>query len=175
VIAHPAAKKLFILDESRNAMHVLPLDVVKALDAKGIDYLFVESTPITSITTGKVYEYPIKVLSKLGKLKFMLDSGPEKMTISETGVLRWEVPKNFDEEKTSVIVTIEDGAKQSILHTFVITVDDKTRKPVAKPKSNSEMPGNGFPGGPGSGPGSINGPGGPVRPIKPGTPNGPKP
>ena len=120
IIAHPAAKKLVIVDESRTFLHVLPLDVAKALDERGIDYLFVESLPVTTASVGKPYEYEIKVLSKVGNLKFTLDSGPEGMTISPEGMLRWDVPKDFDETKPGVIVSIEDGSTQSILHSFAI-------------------------------------------------------
>jgi uncharacterized protein YegP (UPF0339 family) len=80
------------------------------------------------------------VLSKAGKLKFVLDSGPEKMTINAEGVLRWDVPKDFDETKTSVIVTIEDGSKQSILHTFVIHLNDQGKAPSgARPPGNNNL------------------------------------
>jgi hypothetical protein len=129
IVAHPAAKKLIIVDESRTLLHLLPLDVVKSLDEKGIDYLFVESLPITSASAGQRYEYAIKVLSKAGKVKFTLDSGPEKMTISSQGVLRWDVPQDFDEAKTSVIVSIEDGSKQSIFQSFAIYLNDGAMTP----------------------------------------------
>ncbi|MES2459906.1 MAG: putative Ig domain-containing protein [Armatimonadota bacterium] len=130
IIAHPAAKKLVIVDEKRTSLHVLPLDIVKALNEKEIDYLFVESLPITTVSPGKPYTYAIKVLSKAGKVKYTLDSGPKGMTLSPTGVLRWNVPANFDEENTSVIVTIEDGSKQSLFHTFSLFRSDAA-KPAA--------------------------------------------
>lgn len=129
IVVHPAAKKIVIVDDSRTLLHILPLDLVKALDAKGIDYLFVESLPITTASAGKSYKYPIKLLSKAGKLKFTLDSGPEKMTISREGVLSWNVPDDFDETKTSVIVTIEDDSKQSIFHSFTIYMTDQSKTP----------------------------------------------
>jgi hypothetical protein len=129
VIAHPTAKKMVIVDDNRTLLHILPLDLVKALNAKGIDYLFVESLPITTALAGKPYKYPVKVMSKAGNLKFTLNSGPKKMTISPDGVLSWNVPNHFDEKKIGIIVTVEDDSKQSIFHSFTINVMDPPKAP----------------------------------------------
>jgi hypothetical protein len=135
IIVHPAAKKMIIVDSERTYLHIVPLDIVKALDDKGIDYLFVESLPITKAVPGGKYEYPIKVVSKAEKLKFTLETGPEGMTITRNGVLRWKVPRSFAIGKVDVTVTIENAAKQSALHSFSITAS--IGEAVLTPSSSS--------------------------------------
>jgi len=122
VFLYPSLKKILILDPSKQSLHIEPLDIVKALNAKGIDYLFVETLPVTGAKLGGKYEYPIKVLSKAGKVTYKLESGPPGMTVDAQGMLRWTVPANFDEKETSVILTIADGSGQSMFHSFVIHV-----------------------------------------------------
>jgi hypothetical protein len=119
IIAHPAAKKIIILDESLAFLHILPLDVVKALDQKGVNYLYVDSHPISFASQGTKYEYPIKVVSKAGNVKYKLDSFPAGMTITPEGVIAWNSP-SAPWEKVSVIVNIEDSSKKNIFHSFVI-------------------------------------------------------
>lgn len=125
ITANPAARKLVMIDESRKSLTIRTLDVVKLLSDRGIDYLFVESLPVTSAKPGQDYEYAIKVLSKSGSVKFTLDSGPTGMTISPDGVLRWKVPAKPEEDAPGVIVTIEDGSGQSIIHAFAIQTATK--------------------------------------------------
>jgi hypothetical protein len=118
IFAHPAAKKIFVLDGSRMVLHILPFDIMKTLNGK--EYFFVESTPTAYFTPGKRYEYTIKVASnKAEKLKYKLESGPRGMSVSSIGVLNW-TGTIHPEEKISVITSIENASGQSIFHSFNI-------------------------------------------------------
>ena len=98
-----------------------------ALNNAGIDYLFVDSLPVTAADPGKPYRYPITVKSKKGGVRFTLDSGPEGMTLSKDGVLTWNVPAHFEAGPAGVIVTVEDSAGQNVFHTFNVQVAEGTR------------------------------------------------
>lgn len=123
IVAHPGLKKILFVDERRTSLHVLPLDIVKALDDKGIDYLLAESLPETA-AQGRKYEYAIKVLSKAGKVQFKLDSGPKGMAVSKDGLVTWAVPMDFKEKKVGVVISIEDGSKQQIFHAFTVLLPE---------------------------------------------------
>jgi hypothetical protein len=140
VIVHPAKKKLLVIDDQKTAIRVSDFDVVGALNAKGIDYLFVETLPVTSAEPGQKYTYKIGVLSKAGKVKFELESGPTGMTITPDGVLTWAVPRSGADAENGVIVSIADGSGQSVFHTFTVLVAQPPeprggRTPATRPTS----------------------------------------
>jgi hypothetical protein len=119
----PQHNRLVTVNATRDALAVRPFDIIEVLNKAGIDYLFVESLPLTTAAPGKPYRYPIVVKSKQGGVKFALDSGPEGMTVSAKGELVWDVPADQEPGQTGVIVTIEDKSGQSIFHTFNIEVE----------------------------------------------------
>jgi hypothetical protein len=134
IIGHPGMKKLIIIDETRTFLYIHPLDVIKGLEEKNEQYLFVESYPITTIPKNKKYEYAIKVASKSGNVKFRLDSGPQNMKISSEGIITWQVPVNYMEEKASVIVAIEDSSKRNIFHSYTILNNNIPKPPPPPPQ-----------------------------------------
>jgi hypothetical protein len=133
VTVDPVARKMLIVDPAGSLVRIYPLDILKALNDKGIDYLFVESTPVTKAAAGSDYEYPVKVMSKAGNVKFSLDSCPEGMTITAEGMIHWKVPSAIAEPHQSVILSIQDGSDQSIFHTFSIDVTSTTQQKSSTP------------------------------------------
>lgn len=118
----PDAKLLVTVGITRNVLNLYHLDVDKALDASGVDYLLVTSRAPSAVAAGKEFRYPVQVKSKKGGLKFSLEAGPEGMTISKTGELVWKVGTDADEEMHSVIVLVADSAGQESYHTFDLKV-----------------------------------------------------
>ena len=66
--------------------------------------------------------YQVKVKARQGGIKYKLDAGPKGMSISPTGLLRWQVPADFAEPETDVILSIADKTGQEIFHTFKLSV-----------------------------------------------------
>jgi len=132
----PQHQRLVTVADTRDQLVVRPFDMMAMLDKAGIDYLFVESLPVTIADPGKPYRYPITVQSKKGGLKFTLDSGPQGMKLSNDGVLTWNVPANADAGPAGVIVTIEDSSGQNVFHTFNVQVSDAPGRPGAAKKIN---------------------------------------
>ena len=127
----PQLKKIALLSGSRDKLRLVDFDVIDALNAKGIDYLFVESTALTTATAGQTYAYPIKAVSKAGGVKVTLDTGPDGMTVTPAGVLTWKVPEGFAGERAGVIATVEDASGQTRFHSFTISVHPTTEPAVA--------------------------------------------
>src|SRR5262249_31179069 len=93
-----------------------------ALDKAGIDYLFVNSTATPFAVKGQAYQYQVQVKSKKGIKSYKVDSGPPGMKVSATGQVTWQVPKEFADSSTDVIMSIADKAEQEIFHTFKIAI-----------------------------------------------------
>ena len=130
----PQHDRLVTLNESRDKLLVRPFDIVEVLDKSGADYLFVESLPVTVADPGKAYEYRIFVQSKNGGVKLTLDSGPDGMTLSEDGVLSWQVPASAEPGPAGVIISVEDGSGQSVFHSFNVNVTGASARPGAPSK-----------------------------------------
>jgi hypothetical protein len=96
---------------------VNPIDLLKKSE---IDYLFVESLPVTEARKGKAYEYTLKVQSQKGKVKYEVSGGPDGMAISPEGKLSWDVPAEFDGDEVTPIVLVKDAIGQEVFHTFTI-------------------------------------------------------
>ena len=64
----------------------MPLDLDRAIDEAGIDFLLVTSAPPGSFCPGKEFRYPVRARSKAGGLKFSLESGPDGMKVGLDGV-----------------------------------------------------------------------------------------
>jgi len=118
----PEANLLVTIPISPSKLVLRKLNVTRALEKSGIDYLFVNSIPPRSGKRGKTYEYQVEVQSKKGGLRYALDSAPAGMTVSETGKLQWEIPKKVTENPVIVIMTVGDAAGQEVYHTFRIKV-----------------------------------------------------
>jgi len=130
----PQCQRLVTVADTRDQLVVRPFDLMEALDRAGIDFLFVDSLPVTVADPGKPYRYPITVQSKKGGIKFSLDSGPAGMTLSKDGVLSWQVPGNAEPGPTGVIVTIEDASGQNVFHTFNVQVTENYSRPGSTAK-----------------------------------------
>ena len=123
----PQHERLITLAESRDKLIARPFDMMDTLDKAGIDYLFVDTVPVTTADPGKKYSYRMYVQSKKGGVKFTLDSAPEGMKLSNDGLLTWKVPANAEPGPAGVIISVEDSSGQSVFHTFNVDVTGTPR------------------------------------------------
>jgi predicted Zn finger-like uncharacterized protein len=138
----PQAKLIVtVLDAPNNTgLMVHRFDVDDALEKSGIDYLYVASTPPVHAVQGQLYQYPIRVKSKRGGLKFTLDAGPPGMKVSPTGTLSWVVPADQPGGETDAILTIGDVTGQEIFHTFKVAVVKELPPGVRAPEEDARPP-----------------------------------
>ncbi len=122
----PAAKVLVTLGEGSSSLVMRGFDLARELEAEGIDYLFVESSPLCQANRGQRYSYKMQVRSKKGGVKIKLQSGPKGMTVSKDGMVSWTVPARATEENASVIIEVTDATGQTIFHTFNIETVEAT-------------------------------------------------
>jgi hypothetical protein len=118
----PTANLLATVPAARDRLVLRRLDVTAALEKAGIDYLYVTSLPPVAASPGSALSYAIAVQSRRGGVHCTLDSGPDGMTLSDDGKLKWSVPAGEPAGRQGVIITIKDASGQEILHAFNIAI-----------------------------------------------------
>ena len=118
----PKGKVLVTISPGSDTLILRPFDLAQQLADEGIDYLFVDSEPVTEARAGSTYRYEITVKSRRGGVKTELQSGPSGMRLSENGTLTWKVPGRNADDSYPVIIDISDDSQQHIFHTFRIAV-----------------------------------------------------
>ena len=130
------AHVLLTLPNTNDRVVARQLDLIQALEDSEQQYLFVLSFPRTAAVPGKTYNYPLEVKSKLGGLTYKLESGPEGMTVSKTGVVRWEPPQEMAGKSVQVIITIKDRGGRETFHSFDLMVEEAAARSEAARGSN---------------------------------------
>jgi S1-C subfamily serine protease len=111
----PGAKALVVLGPDGVTLTVHKLDVDALLD-KTDGYLYVTSAPPQAIV-GKELDYQLAVKSKKPATGFKLRGGPEGLTVSDAGRVKWDVPATFT-KPVVVVVEISDGDGKEFRHEF---------------------------------------------------------
>ena len=119
----PAAETILTLPTSDRSvvMHRFALD--RALEEADIDYLFVTSRPPAAVRRSGTMRYPIEVSSRHGGLTYQLESGPDRMSVSEDGIVTWRPARRDAGKEQVVIISIRDASGGEITHTFRFTVE----------------------------------------------------
>ncbi len=123
VLLIPRAEVLITVGKGSDHLILRPFNLEEELQEQEIDYLFVASAPQRVARRGTKYEYPIKVRSRNGGVKFSLQAGPEGMKVSPAGQLTWNVAADYLGEESPVIVQISDKSGQQTFHTFRLTIE----------------------------------------------------
>jgi mono/diheme cytochrome c family protein len=118
----PTANVLVTLPESNDRVVLRPLNLREQLQRSGQDYLVVLSKPDTRVVAGATFAYPMDVLSKSGGLRYKLEAGPEGMTVSAAGVVRWLAPDHPPAQPIRVIITVSSASGKEVQHAFDLTV-----------------------------------------------------
>jgi len=102
--------------------------------------------PETQTSTGSRYSYQITAESNAEGVKYKLESGPEGMTLSDSGQLRWKVTKRPIGGIAKVIVTLSDASGKEAFHSFDIAVVRPSVLATAPAKPPAAEPGKDAPG-----------------------------
>ena len=119
----PEADVVVFLPMNDKQIVVRPMNLLNELEKAGHDYLFVLSQPKLHGKAGGVYHYQMEVKSKSGGVTYQLEKGPDGMTVSAGGELRWNIPPNQAGKSTPVIISVKNAGGKDIFHTFDLTVD----------------------------------------------------
>jgi hypothetical protein len=119
----PSANVFLTIPDSNDKVIVRPFNLTEALDKTGEAYLFVISRPPTRARAATTYKYQIEAQSKEGGLKYNVESGPDGLTVSEKGEVRWEIPPGQRGKTVKVVLSIKDAGGKEVFHTFDVAVE----------------------------------------------------
>lgn len=114
---------LITLPSSNKSLALHRLDLEKALNDSGIDYLYVTTRAPAVVKAGGTFRYQIRTKSRKGDVKHELTSGPNGMRVSDDGLVTWRTSRRSSNEPQDVIVSISDASGQTITHTFRVTLN----------------------------------------------------
>ncbi len=118
---YPQAGLLVTLGAEQDRLVLRRINLIDQLDKSGTDYLLVMSRPPVA-KAGAPFSYKLDVRAKKGGVKVKRESGPDGLTVTEEGQVRWDVPANLETSEAEVLVTIRDASGQEVFHTFTVNV-----------------------------------------------------
>jgi len=116
----PESSALAILSANMDQLQIYKFDLKEELERTGVDYLEITSNPTLNLTRGKDVSHQIDVLSKRGNVRFELQSGPNGLVVTKTGVVNWKVPTILASKEIPVTVLISDDSGQEVAHTLTL-------------------------------------------------------
>ncbi len=119
----PSANVLVDLPESNDRVVLRPLNLMEELKRSVKDYLFVLSRPDKHVAAGTMFTYRMDIRSKESIAGCRLESGPEGMTVSSSGTVRWQAPARTDRHPARVIITIQSASGKEFQHSFDLVVE----------------------------------------------------
>ncbi|MFI5459892.1 MAG: S1C family serine protease [Isosphaerales bacterium] len=120
----PAANLLVTIPFTNDRLVLRRLDIRKALDKLGTDYLVVTTPSNLYATAGKTLDHQIEALSKAGGIRCTVAQGPDGLTVSPTGKLTWLSPKSpASGDVVTAVVTVADSTGTERFHTLRIRVN----------------------------------------------------
>jgi len=105
----PLADAVVEIPTTDDRLLIYRLNIDETLAASTRDYLFAASLPTATVVPGTVFEYQLDVKSRRGNVAFRLETKPDGMEISPTGLIRWPAPPSLA-EKQSVDVRFTDAS-----------------------------------------------------------------
>jgi len=120
----PAANLLVTIPFTNDRLVLRRLDVRKALDQLGGDYLVVTTASNLYATAGKTFNHQIEALSKAGGIRYTVAQGPDGLTVSPTGKVTWlEAKSPASGDVVTAVVTVADSTGTERFHTLRIHVN----------------------------------------------------
>ncbi len=110
-------------ESDRSLLRVVTLKVNSGEDKK----LVIVSRPGNTAKPGSTYEYQVRVEANFNytALRYKITNGPDGMTISDKGLIRWENAKQGRHVVRVVVwATLPDGTEKETVQEFVIEVGE---------------------------------------------------
>ena len=120
----PAAQVIAEIPEPRDTIVLHHFDVNEEIRRSGCNDLLVVSRSPKSIRVGEALRYQVQTICKSGKPVYTLDSAPEGMTLSPSGLLQWTPTKRPASGTASAVISIADSG-QTKLYGFVVGVQPR--------------------------------------------------
>jgi hypothetical protein len=119
----PAANLLITVPASNDRLVLRRLSLDEGIAHSATPILAVTSASDLSARPGQQLRHQIQVRSSKGGTMFDLAHGPDGLSVSGDGSVRWQVPLNAERKEYEAIVTIGDASGKQIFHTIRIRVE----------------------------------------------------
>jgi hypothetical protein len=120
----PAANLMITVPFTNDRLVLRRLDIGKALDQLGGNYLIVTTSSSLYAGAGKMLAHQIEARGKAGGIRYALTQGPDDMTVSPEGKLNWLAPKGAaDGDVVTAVVVVADSSGQERFHTLRIRIN----------------------------------------------------
>jgi Trypsin-like peptidase domain len=123
----PRAKLIVTLPAGEDRLVLHRFDPDQAIEQSDLDYLFVTSQAPPSVKRGEAFRYQLVVKSRRKDVRYKLEDGPKGMSVSDDGLVRWDVPQLYREAEAAVILSVRNGGNQECFHSFSLTILDTDR------------------------------------------------
>ncbi len=114
-------RQLVCIPYSNDRLFVIPCDVDAMIGKMEKPITYVTSVPPVSVTKGTQLSYQIAVSGAASEIEFELNAAPEGMTLSNEGLLTWQVPDSLSDDLVFVIITIKTP-HEPFFHTLKLKV-----------------------------------------------------
>lgn len=122
-ILNPYLGTLITLPKSNDTLFVRSCDIFDLIDNGALPSLFITNSP-SPAKKGSLYRFQLDApAAKKDGISFALESGPEGMSLSDTGAITWRVPMSQDQTEF-IIVKVSSNQGEQKLYTFAIAVGD---------------------------------------------------
>jgi hypothetical protein len=115
----PGANLFITIPFTNDRLVLRRLDMRKALDQLGGNYLVVTTGSSLYATAGLTFNHQIEALSKADGIRYTIAQGPDGLTVSQTGKLTWMPPKSVanDDIVTAVVTVADSKGDRAFSHT----------------------------------------------------------
>jgi WD40 repeat protein len=127
----PEAALLVTIPMPNDRIVLRRLDVLGELNRRGIDYLYVASSPAAIATRGQAFAFALDVRTREGGVKYELTEGPPGLSVSPAGAIAWNVPAAFEADRARVAITVRDSTGQTVDHSLTIYVPGDGGRPAS--------------------------------------------
>jgi len=117
----PSARLLVTIPVENDRLVVRRLDVLGQVSRLVVDEIVVTSLPVVGAVAGEQFRHRVEAYAR-GGATFERSDGPEHLSVSPAGEMRWDVPKGEAGQETVAVVAVRSASGQTVLHKVHVLV-----------------------------------------------------
>lgn len=119
----PTADLLVQIPITNDRLILHQVEIDSLLEESGEDYLYVTSLAPATGKIGTRWECQFSAKSKQ-QVSYHLETGPEGMNVSPTGLMTWDIRPGITISKVPVLVRLQSQSGKELYHSFTITIPE---------------------------------------------------
>jgi hypothetical protein len=119
----PAAHLLITIPPSNDRLLLRRLEIDQALGKAGADEPLVMTPLFISVTAGEQLDHQMVAKSRKGGITYSLTNGPDGLTVTSDGKVKWLVPQSLKGQEVETVVTVTDATGQERFRKITIKIN----------------------------------------------------